>query len=68
MDPVGVIVSEATQSPLGSCLDCCESSITRKLPGGQQVVTGVLEEEVVLERRKLKKRKKAQLSLLISET
>lgn len=27
---------------LGSCLDLSESSMARKLPGGQQVTTGVL--------------------------
>ena len=37
--------SESTQSPLGSCLDPCQSSMARKLPGGQQVATGVLVEE-----------------------
>ena len=37
--------SDLTQSPLGSCLDPCRSSMARKLPGGQQVATGVLEEE-----------------------
>ena len=33
---------ESIQSPLGSCLDSCQSSMARKLPGGQQVATGVL--------------------------
>ena len=33
---------ESVQSPLGSCLDSCQSSMARKLPGGQQVATGVL--------------------------
>ena len=35
-------VTESVQSPLGSCLDSCQSSMARKLPGGQQVATGVL--------------------------
>ena len=33
---------ESVQSPLGSCLDSCQSSMARKLPGGQHVATGVL--------------------------
>ena len=34
-------VVESSHNPLGSCLDSCQSSMARKLPGGQQVTTGV---------------------------
>ena len=44
-------VMESVQSPLGSYLDSCQSSMARKLPGGQQVATGVLVGEAEVETR-----------------
>ena len=40
--PIVLMVQSLPHVPLGSCLNLSESSMARKLPGGQQVTTGIL--------------------------
>ena len=56
----------STQSPFGSCLDSWESSMARKVPGGQQVVTGVLEDEAKTVGRRSAESKPTETSMITS--